>query len=295
MAVNAARISTGVIQARAVLREFLPQVVLSTGGYVSFPIALAARSRGVPVAVYLPDIRPGWAVRAIAQLAHRVAVTTIESVRHLPGARGVVTGYPVREGFWRANRAGGRERLGIQPEEKVLLVTGASQGAHSINKAIAAELSGLLQLCEVVHVSGQKDEPWLAEVRNGLPDELRGRYHLFEYLHDEIPWAMAAADLAVCRSGASILGELPAIGLPAIAVPYPYAGGHQRSNARYLEQKGAVTILEDARLDQLLPLVGELLHDEARLRSMQEAARRLARPDAAKRIAQMLIELAASS
>ena len=289
---NSAKVALGTKQARAVLREFMPQVVLSTGGYASFPVALAARSRRVPLAVYLPDLYPGWAVRAIARLAQKVAVTAIESLRRLPSSKSVVTGYPVREEFWQVSRASGRERLGLDPEEKVLFVSGASQGAHSINKAIASELSGLLQLCEVIHLCGHADEPWLGEIRAGLPDEQRDRYHLFAYMHDEVPWAMAAADLALCRSGASVLGELPAVGLPAILVPYPYAGGHQRLNATYMERNGAAIVLNDSELERLLPLVGELLHDDARLRTMKEASRRLARPNAAGRIAAILLELA---
>ncbi|HLC28660.1 MAG TPA: undecaprenyldiphospho-muramoylpentapeptide beta-N-acetylglucosaminyltransferase [Dehalococcoidia bacterium] len=293
MATNAAKIAIGLAEARSVLREFRPKAVLSTGGYASFPVALAARAGKIPLAVYLPDIYPGWAVRATARLAQRVAVTAVESLRRLPGAKSVVTGYPVREEFWQADRAGGRERFGLNPEEKVVFVIGASQGAHSINKAIAGELPALLELCEVVHLSGQADEPWLAEIRDGLPAALRARYHLHGYLHEETPWAMAAADLAVCRSGASVLGELPAVGLPAVLVPYPYAGGHQRVNAHYLERHGAAVVLDDEELGRMLPLVGELLHDEQRLREMREAARRLARPDAARRIAGILLDLAA--
>ena len=292
MAASAVKISAGMAQARRILGEFRPQAVLSTGGYASVPVALAASVSKIPLAVYLPDLYPGWAVRATARLAQRVAVTAVESLRRLPGAKSVVTGYPVREEFWQANRAGGRERLGLDPEEKVLFVIGASQGAHSINKAIAGDLASLLELCEVVHLSGQADEPWLAEIRDGLPTALRPRYHLFGYLHEDTPWAMAAADLAVCRSGASALGELPAVGLPAVLVPYPYAGGHQRINARYLERNGAAVVLDDEDLDRMLPLVGELLHDDKRLRGMREASKRLARPDAARRIAGILLDLA---
>ena len=292
MAANAVKIGAGMAQARCILHDFRPQAVLSTGGYVSVPVALAARAARIPLALYLPDLYPGWAVRATARLAQRVAVTAVESLRRLPGSKCIVTGYPVRQEFWLADRAGGRRRLGLDPEEKVLFVIGASQGAHSINQAIAADLSSLLELCEVVHVSGQSDEPWLAEIRDALPDKIRPRYHLFGYLHEEIPWAMAAADLAVCRSGASVLGELPAVGLAAVLVPYPYAGGHQRVNARYLERNGAAAVLDDDDLDGLLPLVGELLHDERRLQKMREAAHRLARPDSAHHIAGILLELA---
>ncbi len=292
MAANTARMMIGVAQARTILRDFMPQALLSTGGYASFPVALAARSRSVPLALYLPDLYPGWAVRAIARLAQQVTVTAIESLRRLPAARTVVTGYPVREEFWHVDRAGGRERLGLDPEEKVLFITGASSGAHSINKAVAADLSGLLELCEVVHLCGQSDESWLEEIRSALPESLRARYHLYGYMYDETPWAMAAADLALCRSGASVMGELPAVGLPAILVPYPYAGGHQRLNARYLARNGAAVVLDDSELHTMLPLVGELLADERRRRQMREAARRLARPDAARRIAHILLELA---
>jgi UDP-N-acetylglucosamine--N-acetylmuramyl-(pentapeptide) pyrophosphoryl-undecaprenol N-acetylglucosamine transferase len=292
MAANALKIGAGVAQARNFMRDFRPQAVLSTGGYVSVPVALAARATGNPLVVYLPDLYPGWAVRATARLAQRVAVTAKESLRRLPGAKSVVTGYPVRPEFWEADRAGGRKRLGLDDEEKVLFIIGASQGARSINQAIAAELQALLELCEVVHVSGQADEPWLAEIRNALPDKLRPRYHLFGYLHEETPWAMAAADLAVCRSGASTLGELPAVGLPAVLIPYPYAGGHQRVNARYLERNGAAVILDDDHLNGLLPLVGQLLHDEKRLQALRKASGRLARPDAARQIAHILLDLA---
>ena len=292
MAANIAKIGLGVAQARNTLRQFRPQAVLSTGGYASFPVAVAARTAKIPLAVYLPDLYPGWAVRATARLAQRVAVTAVESLRRLPGVKSVVTGYPVREEFWQANREQGRERLGLDPKEKVLFVFGASQGAHSINRAIADELNALLALCEVIHLSGRADEPWLAEIRDGLPDELRKRYHLYGYLHEEVPWAMATADLAVCRSGASTLGELPAVELPAILVPYPYAGGHQRVNARYLERNGAAVVLDNSELDLLLPLAGTLLHDEGRLSGMRQGARRLARPEAADRIAGLLLELA---
>jgi UDP-N-acetylglucosamine--N-acetylmuramyl-(pentapeptide) pyrophosphoryl-undecaprenol N-acetylglucosamine transferase len=295
MAANAVKIGVGVKQSRDILREFGPQTVLSTGGYASFPVAVAARACGIPLAVFLPDLYPGWAVRATARLAQRVAVTAAASLRLLPRAKSVVTGYPVREEFWQADRSGGRKRLGIDAEEKLLFVIGASQGAHSINRAIAADLSGLLNLCEIVHLSGQADEPWLSEIRDGLPPELRNRYHLFGYLHEETPWAMAAADLAVCRSGASVLGELPAVGLPAVLVPYRYAGGHQKVNARYLERRGAAVVLPDEEVEHLLPVVGELLHDEPRLRKMREAALRLARPDAARSVAGILLKIATTS
>jgi len=292
MAANAGKLSLGIKQAREVLSRFRPDAVLSTGGYAGFPVAVAAKTHGIPIALYLPDLSPGWTVRAIAPLARKICVTAAESLRKLPAGKTIVTGYPVREEFRAVSRAEGRSRLGIDLEEKVLLVAGASSGAHSINKAVASDLTALLELCEVIHISGNRDEPWLAEVRDGLPDTARSRYHLSGYMHDDLPWAMAAADLALCRAGASVMGELPAVGLPAVLVPLPIAGGHQRPNARYLEKNGAALVLEDEDLDRMLPLVGGLLHDKARLRTMSEAAHRLSRPDAAGRVARIIIEMA---
>lgn len=292
---NGGRIAQGVTQARRALSEFGAQVVFSTGGYSSFPVALAARARGIPIALYLPDVYPGWAVRAIARLAQRIAVTAPETLRKLPSAKTEVTGYPVREKFWQATRTESRERLSLDPEEKVLFVAGASQGAHSINTAVAENLKGLLELCEVIHVSGRADEAWLAGVARSLPGEVRSRYHLFGYLDKDFPLAMAAADLALCRAGASVLGELPAAGLPAALVPYPYAGAHQRLNARHLEENGAAVILDDCDLGTLLSLVGGLLHDTARLDAMSQASRRLARPEAARNVARILLQLAGGS
>ena len=292
LAHNTIAMARGAGQSRKALSELGTQVVLSTGGYTSFPVALAARGRNIPIALYLPDVYPGWAVRAIARLARRIAVTAPETLRRMPDGKATVTGYPVREEFWQVSRPEGRQRLGLDPEEKVLFVAGASQGAHSINQAVADNLPRLLELCEVVHVSGSADEEWLAGLAKGLPRKFRSRYHLYGYMHEEFPWAMAAADLALCRAGASVLGELPAVGLPAVLVPYPYAGAHQRLNARHLEDNGAAVILDDRDLGSMLSLVGGLLHDSARLDSMSQASRRLARPEAARDIARLILELA---
>ncbi len=290
--VSLAKIGLGTWRAGRLLRQFGADAVLATGGYASVPVAVAARLRGVPLVVFLPDVLPGWAIRFMARLATRVAVSTPVTPRRLRNGRTVVTGYPVRHEFWLADRAEGRRRLGLDMEEKVLLVSGASQGARSINEAVAAHLRGLLELCQVVHLSGRRDFEWLQREARALPSALQERYRLFDYLHEELPWAMAAADLALSRSGASVLGELPAVGLPAILVPYPHAGGHQRHNALYLQEEGAAVVVEDRELmDRLLPLVGELLSDERRLQRMAQAARSLARPAAARDIARLLLEV----
>ena len=293
VAVASVQIAMGVAQAHRVLARFRPQAVLATGGYVTVPVAVAARLRRTPLVVYLPDVRPGWAVKVAARLAGRVATTTELALPFLPAARTTVTGYPVRPAFWEATREEARRRLGLCPEERVLLVSGGSRGARRLNEVLAVSLPELLAVCTLVHVCGPEDEPWLAALAHDLPAELRPRYRLFSYLHEEMPWVMAAADLAVLRAGASVMGELPALGLPAILVPYPHAGGHQMYNAQYLAEAGAALVLEEARLAEMPRLALALLGDDARRQAMAQAGRSLARPRAAQEIARLVLEAAA--
>jgi UDP-N-acetylglucosamine--N-acetylmuramyl-(pentapeptide) pyrophosphoryl-undecaprenol N-acetylglucosamine transferase len=245
----------------------------------------------VPILVYLPDIEPGLSVRFIARLAAKVAVTVKDSQMYFSGRNVVTTGYPVRAEFYELDRDASRASLGLLPEEPVLLVMGGSRGARSINQALDGVLEQVLGLTQVVHVSGELDWPWVKERRDALPVALKERYHAFAYLH-EMGTAMAAADLTVCRAGASTLGELPFFGLPAVLVPYPHAWRYQRVNAEWLAGRGGAVQLDDERLSQeLLPMVRRLLEDRARLAEMSEQIKMLAYPDAAVRLAKELCSL----
>jgi UDP-N-acetylglucosamine--N-acetylmuramyl-(pentapeptide) pyrophosphoryl-undecaprenol N-acetylglucosamine transferase len=270
-----------------------PQVLFVTGGYASVPVALAAWMLRVPILLYLPDIEPGLAVRFIARLAARVAVTTEDSRVHFPAPKVVVTGYPIRPEFGAIERGPAREAFGLVPGEPAVLVFGGSHGARSINQAVVGNLEALLREAQVVHLSGELDWPWVSDRAEGLPSELRSRYHPYPYLHEQMGAALAAADLAVCRAGASVLGELPYFGLPAVLVPYPHAWRYQRVNAAWLTSRGAAVQVVDEQLDQvLLPVVREILSHPARLDRMRHRARSLSRPDAASRLAGELRALA---
>lgn len=285
-------LALGTAQAWRLLGRFRPDAVFATGGYASVPVGIAARLRRRPLVVYLPDVRPGWAVRLLSRLATRVATTAERSLDELPAGKGVVVGYPVRDSFWVATREGARQRLGLPLDAKVLLVSGASQGAHRLNGAVMEQIESLLDAANVLHLTGRADEAEVRARQGGLPEALRERYHVFGYL-DDMAGAMAAADLAVMRAGASTLGELPAACLPAVLVPGVYEGWDQSPNARYLEEQGAGVMLEQTQLARLSDVVRELLADETKLRAMGEAMRRLAKPDAARRIAELLTEVAA--
>ncbi|MBA4180057.1 MAG: UDP-N-acetylglucosamine--N-acetylmuramyl-(pentapeptide) pyrophosphoryl-undecaprenol N-acetylglucosamine transferase [Anaerolinea sp.] len=285
------RLAWGTFTAVRKLRSFNPDVIFSTGGYGSFPCSLAARILRIPLVVYLPDVEPGWAVKAEKKLATRVTTTTEAALAFLPKQKTVVTGYPVRDAFFSLNRDGARAQLGFAPDDRVVVVAGATQGAHAINEAIFTNLAALLNHCSVVHITGPGDAAVAANARAHLPVELQGRYHVADF-RDDLPAVMVAADLAVMRAGASVLGELPAAALPSILVPATYAGGHQRNNADWLGDAGAAVVLAEADLAQLPDSILSLLGDQPRLDAMRTAARGLARPDAAAAIAAVVEEVA---
>jgi len=216
-------------------------------------------------------------------------VTTEASRAYLPPHKVIVTGYPVRPELRRVDREMARATLGLEPGLKTLLIFGGSRGARSINQAVMAVLGELLAECQVIHISGRLDWEEVAARREALVAAARARYHAYPYLHAEMGAALAAADLVVSRSGASVLGEFPLFGLPSVLVPYPHAWRYQRVNADVLVAQGAAVRLDDADLrEKLLPTVRRLLADDATRARMAERARALAVPDAAERLAEQL-------
>jgi UDP-N-acetylglucosamine--N-acetylmuramyl-(pentapeptide) pyrophosphoryl-undecaprenol N-acetylglucosamine transferase len=290
LAANVPRLGWATAQAYRVLREFRPHVVLATGGYVSAPSILAARLAGVPVVLYLPDASPGLAVRVLAPLADRIALSFPITQRYFRGTNAIVTGYPVRPEFLRADKAAARQAFDLAGDLPAVMVMGGSTGAHSLNQAVGDALEPLLQHAHLIHLCGDLDEPWLRERRAALRADLRARYHLFRYLHRGVAEAMAASDLMVCRAGASAMAELPVLRLPAVLVPGTFAGGHQERNADFLVAQGGAIKLADRDLAQgaLPPAVLSLLQDRPRLALMAAAMGRLARPDAADNIAALV-------
>lgn len=289
---NIGMLAHGVTAARRILAEFKPDALFFTGGYVAGPVALAGRK--IPSLLYVPDVEPGLALKALSYFASRIALTVKESQQFFSGkAKTVVTGYPVRAELAKWDKASGRKTLGIESDLPVLLVCGGSKGAHSINLALFEHLDHLLAQMEVIHISGEQDWQLAQDVRSRLPEDLSKRYHAYAYLHNEMGAALAAADLAVSRAGASTLGEYPLFGLPALLVPYPYAWRYQKVNAEMLAGHGAALVIEDAKLKSGLYLtVEKLLETPEKLEAMGQAMRSLSVPDASGQIAAELLDLA---
>jgi undecaprenyldiphospho-muramoylpentapeptide beta-N-acetylglucosaminyltransferase len=285
---NMAQLAGGFMAARRLLHEFRPDVLFFTGGYLAGPMALAG-SR-IPAALYVPDIEPGLALKALGRLADRICVTDSRTQSYF--SRPVtVTGYPVRSDLLGWTKHEGRRALELDGRLPVLLVAGGSTGARSINQALMANLEELLEVAQVVHLTGEGEFESVTRATSGLSEVQRGRYRCFAFL-DEMGAALAAADFAVMRAGASVLGELPAFGLPAILAPYPHAWRYQWVNAQYLAEHQAAILLEDAALkDELLGTIKSLMHDRGRSDAMRLAMRSLARPEAADAVASQLMEL----
>ncbi len=289
---NLGKLARGYLASRRILREFRPDALFFTGGYLAAPMALAGVK--IPNLLYAPDIEPALALRTIGRFAKRIAVTAPESKDYFPSrARVAVTGYPVRADLLKWERAEARAAFNLHGDKPILLVTGGSRGARSINQAVIHNLPALLELAQVIHVSGQLDWPVVETAQAALPETQKRDYRAFPYLHEEMSAALAASDLAVSRAGASTLGEYPLLGLPAILIPYPHAWRYQKVNADYLARRGAAVVLQDARLKEELPgAIRQILETPARREAMREAMRALARPRAASQIAGQLMELA---
>jgi UDP-N-acetylglucosamine--N-acetylmuramyl-(pentapeptide) pyrophosphoryl-undecaprenol N-acetylglucosamine transferase len=294
MLANAVSLLRGCGQAWGIVRSFQPDVVLATGGYACAPVVMVAWLQRRPVLIYLPDVEPGLAVRLLSRFARRVAVSFAESLRWFAPGKALVTGYPVRQGLYRGSAEEARRHLGLSEDLQTVLVLGGSRGSHSINLAISEALEDILRQAQIVHICGEADVTWLSERRDQLYADVRGRYRLFAYLHEEMVDALLAADLAVARAGAATLGEFAAVGLPSILVPYPYAGQHQEANADFLASRGAGRKVLDAQLSNgvLGPIIQDLLADRQALRAMSDHARAMAKPDAASAIAEQLALLA---
>jgi len=273
-----------------------PSVVLGVGGYSSGPIVLLASLRGIPSMLMEQNAVPGFTNRALAPFVNAAAVTYQETVAYF-GDKAFVSGNPVRPEFFQENEgAHGHDTSpspGITPGTARVLVFGGSQGAHAINVAMveaAARLAAAEPRVEITHQTGERD---LEMVRDGYRRAgLQARVEPFLYAMDR---EMTSAHLVVCRAGATTLAELTACGRPSILVPLPTAtDDHQRKNAEALVRQGAAAMVEQRGLtgDRLGAEILALAGDAGRMRRMGDAARRLARPDAARAIVDKVVALA---
>ncbi len=287
---NIYKLFRGVLKSAQILKDYQPDVIFYTGGYLAAPMAVAGfRKRSV---LYVPDIEPGFALKFIAKFAHAIALTTQNSIQFFNQTKNmVVTGYPLRKELTHYPRAEARIIFNLHDRLPVLLIYGGSKGAHNINQVIKKNLEVLLRKTQIIHITGNYDWEDIQKTHADLIPELSEHYQIYPYLHEEMSAAFSCADLCVCRGGASTLGELPFFGLPAIIVPYPYAWRYQKVNAQFLVDHQAAIMLPDEEMDErLVTELLKLLDESQKLDAMRTAMKLLSKPDAAKQIGNLIVQ-----
>jgi UDP-N-acetylglucosamine--N-acetylmuramyl-(pentapeptide) pyrophosphoryl-undecaprenol N-acetylglucosamine transferase len=269
-------IPAGFFRSLGILKRFRPDCVIGLGGYASGPFLVAARTKGIRLAVMEQNLRPGLTNKILGKIADRIFTAFDVTAGFFPGRRVVETGNPVRWG----------KLPEMEKDAKfTVLIFGGSQGARHINQSAVEMLKSLQDLdaeIRIVHQTGAADLPWVKAAYAGLSFEAE----VVPFI-DAMDSAYARADLVVCRAGAATVAELTVFGKPAILIPYPYAAyDHQRLHAEALRDRGAAEMILDRQLDggKLAARIRALYQDRARLAGMARAAARLGRPEAAKRI-----------
>ena len=278
-------------EARAILRQFRPDVVIGTGGYASFPMVKAAAKAGIPTAVHESNMVPGLTTEMLEPFAGRILVGFEACCQHYRHPeKVVVTGTPVRQDFFDLSKAEAKAKLGVDDGRPLIVSFWGSLGASAMN-ARTAELLALEAKNEPfhhIHGAGKAGYPGFLRSlsEKGVDLDAHPALQVREYIYD-MALVMRAADLVVSRAGASTLSELTALGVPAVLVPSPnVTNDHQTKNARALEEAGAAVLLpeKDALPQALFQVCGGILHDPARQAEMAGNMAALGVPDAAERI-----------
>ena len=273
------------------LKVFRPHIVLGVGGYVSVPLTLTAQRLGIPTVLHEQNKRLGMANRLLAKGADRLLLSFPDTAGDFTGGKAIVVGNPVRAAFASPPaREAALAAFGLDASVPVVLVTGGSQGAQSINAAVREALSELgPRELQLIWMTGRKD---IDSARRAAADA-PARVEVFAFI-DDMAGACAAADLVVSRAGASTTAELAALGKPSILVPYPHAAeGHQEENARAFEESGGAVVLRDSDCSgrTLVDAIRRLISEPARLAKMSEGAASMANPAAVESIVDEILNL----
>ena len=279
--------SKGVVEARRYIKEFKPDLVIGTGGFVCGPTVLMACANRVPAMIHEQNAYPGMTNRLLASRVNKVMINYPEAARFFVKAKEtVLTGLPVRDDIGKLSREGGCAKFGLDPAKKTVLITGGSRGARTINRVCALALTGILANpdVQVIFITGKAG---YVETSLLLKDSdssvLRNeRLCFLEYTHD-MPYALAAADVVIGRAGATFLAEIAMCGLPGILIPDPDASdNHQQFNAQAVVDAGAGEMILDAELTvpKLTAALNNFLCNDDYYQAKKEAMQGLARPSA---------------
>ena len=285
-------------EARSILKEFRPDLVIGTGGYASFPMVKAAAKAGIPTAIHESNAVPGLTTSMLVPLVRRIMVGFEACRENYPDPEKVtVTGTPVRGDFFRMTRAEAKGALGVDDGRPLIVSFWGSLGASGMNRKMAEflALEAGKEPFHHIHGAGSSGYPVLLEELKEKGVDLEGHpaLQVRPYIYD-MAVVMRAADLVICRAGASTISELTALGVPALIVPSPYVTNHhQEKNAKVLEDAGAAVVLSEQEADgrTLFRAACSILRDPERLAAMSTAMETLGVRDATERIYQTVLEL----
>lgn len=278
-----------IISSLKIIKDLKPDLVLGMGGYLSFPIILAARICALPTLIHEQNLHPGLANRLLASWVNKIAISFPETAKFFPPEKTVYTGSPIREELRDISKEEARKKLGFSIDKFTVLIFGGSAGARKINEVVINSLSLLLSLKEKIqflHLTGEKDFPWVEEKyrQANFPAKV------LPYL-EEIGFAYASADLVISRAGASTIAEILALKKPAILIPYPYATGrHQELQAHYLAEKGyAYFVLNDNFSPAVFTqYIKDFLTYPEKLKEVSTALENLTLPQATKELVNLI-------
>lgn len=282
-------------QAKKIIEDFKPDVVIGFGGYVSGPVLSVAARMGIPTAVHEQNAFPGVTNKNLAKKVDVVMLTAPEAEKLLkPKNPCVVTGLPIRGEIISANKEFARAEMKLD-SRPLILSMGGSLGARAINEAVKYLILHRFEKkdCYYLHATGKAGASMIDDIGKDVDLNANPQIMLREYIND-MDRCLAAADLVVCRAGASSLSEIQALGKPSILVPYPYAAeNHQYYNAKTMSDRDAAILIEEKDFmgERLLSEVEKLLSKPERLKKMGENARAMAILDASQRITECVCKI----
>jgi len=292
------KVFLGTIQSLFIVLINKPNLIFAKGGFVSVPVVLAARICGVPIIAHESDIIIGLANKISARWAKFIAVGfEPKNYIDISQKKLIFTGNPIRDDFIAV--ASKEQKSLIIGKKKidhklpVLLITGASSGAHRINELVHAVLLDLLKKMTIIHISGRGDYNWLENEKKKLSEQTLSRYHLYSFLSGEMAQAMNFADLVVSRSSANLLSELAVLKKPAIIIPLSTsASNHQWHNAKIFQRGGAIELIDERKASpaDLKEIILETIKDKKKCLKLSENINKFAHPEAALKLAQLIIK-----
>ncbi|PKN52788.1 MAG: undecaprenyldiphospho-muramoylpentapeptide beta-N-acetylglucosaminyltransferase [Deltaproteobacteria bacterium HGW-Deltaproteobacteria-13] len=284
---GAYQIPKSIWQSRRILKQFCPHIVFGVGGYASGPAVLAAHFMGIPTAIAEQNAIPGVTNKILGHLADKIFVTYAQTEDSFPQKKVILSGNPIRASF-----VAGRDKIKEKKDYRQLLIFGGSQGAEAINKSVMEMLPQLQSMGNKIHVLHQTGAQQLEAVKKAY-EQYGIRAEVTPFIID-MATAYAAADLIICRAGATSLAEITAAGKAAILIPYPWAANdHQLKNAQALAEEGAAVLIPEKELSggKLFGVIENLLQDEKKLHQIEDNSLRLSRIDAAAAIVDNCIKL----